>query len=83
MNLSDETKIGMYKTMLRIRRFEEKIEELVLTGKISGFVPPLYRGGSNGNGCLFRHQGDGLYYQHSPGTRPPDRQRRRCKINDG
>lgn len=38
MNLSDETKIGMYKTMLRIRRFEEKIEELVLSGKISGFV---------------------------------------------
>jgi acetoin:2,6-dichlorophenolindophenol oxidoreductase subunit alpha len=38
LNLPDEKKIDMYVTMLRIRRFEEKIEELVLTGKISGFV---------------------------------------------
>ncbi|MFO7965269.1 MAG: thiamine pyrophosphate-dependent dehydrogenase E1 component subunit alpha [Desulfobacterales bacterium] len=38
MNLTDEQKIQMLATMLRIRRFEETIEELVLTGKISGFV---------------------------------------------
>jgi acetoin:2,6-dichlorophenolindophenol oxidoreductase subunit alpha len=38
LNLTDEKKITMYATMLRIRAFEEKIEELVLTGKISGFV---------------------------------------------
>jgi len=38
LNLSNEKMIEMYGTMLRIRRFEEKIEELVLAAKISGFV---------------------------------------------
>lgn len=38
MNLTDEQKINMLATMLRIRRFEETIEELVLAGRISGFV---------------------------------------------
>ncbi len=38
MNLSDDVKIDMYKTMLRIRRFEERIEELVFSGALSGFV---------------------------------------------
>ncbi|SMC92725.1 pyruvate dehydrogenase E1 component alpha subunit [Desulfocicer vacuolatum DSM 3385] len=38
MNLSNEEKVGMFATMLRIRKFEEKLEELVLTGNISGFV---------------------------------------------
>lgn len=38
MNLSDDLKIGMYRTMLCIRRFEERIEELVFSGALSGFV---------------------------------------------
>jgi acetoin:2,6-dichlorophenolindophenol oxidoreductase subunit alpha len=38
LNLTDDQKIKMFATMLRIRRFEETIEELVLTGQISGFV---------------------------------------------
>ena len=38
MSLSNEKKLEMYATMLRIRKFEEKLEELVLTATISGFV---------------------------------------------
>ena len=38
MNLSDDVKIDMYQTMLRIRRFEEKLEELVFGGELSGFA---------------------------------------------
>ncbi|MEW6439403.1 MAG: thiamine pyrophosphate-dependent dehydrogenase E1 component subunit alpha [bacterium] len=38
MRPTNEKMIGMYTTMLRIRRFEEKIEELVLLARISGFV---------------------------------------------
>lgn len=38
MNLSDNAKIDMYTTMLRIRRFEERIEQLVFAGALSGFV---------------------------------------------
>lgn len=38
MSLSNERMIEMYSTMLKIRRFEEKVEELVTTGKIGGFA---------------------------------------------
>ena len=38
MTLPKEKKIEMFATMLRIRGFEEKIEELVLAASISGFV---------------------------------------------
>ncbi|MBW2367283.1 MAG: thiamine pyrophosphate-dependent dehydrogenase E1 component subunit alpha [Deltaproteobacteria bacterium] len=38
MQLSDEKKIWMYSIMMKIRRFEEKLDELVMTGKLSGFV---------------------------------------------
>ncbi len=38
MGLTEQQMIDMYRTMVRIRRFEEKIEELVLVAKISGFV---------------------------------------------
>jgi len=38
MRLTNKKMTDMYKTMLRIRRFEEKIEELVLLARISGFV---------------------------------------------
>ncbi len=38
MTLPDDAKISMYKTMLRIRRFEERVEELVFSGALSGFV---------------------------------------------
>ncbi len=38
MSLSDDVKIDAYRTMLRIRRFEERIEELVFSGALSGFV---------------------------------------------
>jgi len=38
MQLTDEKKVWMYTTMLKIRRFEEKLEELVMTGRMSGFV---------------------------------------------
>lgn len=38
MNLSNEKKIDMYATMLRIRMFEEKVEELVFAAEIGGFV---------------------------------------------
>jgi len=36
--VEDDVKIGMYRTMLRIRRFEERVEELVFAGALSGFV---------------------------------------------
>ena len=38
MGLSDEKMIWMYSTMLKIRCFEEKVEELVGTGVIKGFA---------------------------------------------
>jgi pyruvate dehydrogenase E1 component alpha subunit len=38
MDLSNERMIEMYSTMLKIRHFEEKVEELVTTGKIGGFA---------------------------------------------
>ena len=38
MDLTDDVKIGMYRTMLRIRKFEDKIEALVFDGKLGGFV---------------------------------------------
>ena len=38
MNLPEKTLMNMYSTMLKIRMFEEKIEEYVLMGKLSGFV---------------------------------------------
>jgi pyruvate dehydrogenase E1 component alpha subunit len=38
MGLSNERMIGMYSTMLKIRHFEEKVEELFTTGKIGGFA---------------------------------------------
>jgi pyruvate dehydrogenase E1 component alpha subunit len=38
MGLTEQKMIDMYRTMVRIRRFEEKIEELVLVARISGFV---------------------------------------------
>jgi pyruvate dehydrogenase E1 component alpha subunit len=38
LTLSDDAKISMYKTMLRIRRFEERVEELVFSGALSGFI---------------------------------------------
>ncbi len=38
MDVSKETMITMLGVMLRIRRFEEKLEELVMAAKISGFV---------------------------------------------
>jgi len=38
MELTNEKLVDMYKTMLKIRMFEEKLEELVTTAVISGFV---------------------------------------------
>jgi len=38
VNLPEKTLMNMYSTMLKIRMFEEKIEEYVLMGKLSGFV---------------------------------------------
>jgi acetoin:2,6-dichlorophenolindophenol oxidoreductase subunit alpha len=38
MNVSKETMVTMLGVMLRIRRFEEKLEELVMAARISGFV---------------------------------------------
>jgi TPP-dependent pyruvate/acetoin dehydrogenase alpha subunit len=38
MAVSKETMIDLLGTMLKIRRFEEKLEELVMAAKISGFV---------------------------------------------
>ncbi len=36
MNLDSTTLLGMYRTMLTIRRFEEQVDELVLKGQIHG-----------------------------------------------
>jgi pyruvate dehydrogenase E1 component alpha subunit len=38
MELSKERMIEMYSTMLKIRLFEEKVEELATTGRIKGFA---------------------------------------------
>ena len=38
MDISNEILIQMYSTMLKIRRFEEKVEELATTGRIGGFA---------------------------------------------
>ena len=38
MDPSNERIIEMYSTMLKIRRFEEKVEELATTGRIGGFA---------------------------------------------
>ena len=38
MNLTKKKMVDLYTIMLRIRSFEEKIEELVMTAKIGGFV---------------------------------------------
>jgi pyruvate dehydrogenase E1 component alpha subunit len=38
MSLSNERLIEMYSTMLKIRQFEERVEELVTGGKIGGFA---------------------------------------------
>lgn len=38
MDPSNEILVQMYSTMLKIRRFEEKVEELATTGRIGGFA---------------------------------------------
>ena len=38
MSLSDEKTIELYREMLKIRRFEEKVSELSSEGLIPGFV---------------------------------------------
>jgi len=38
LSLSDEKMIELYREMLKIRRFEEKVSELFFEGLISGFV---------------------------------------------
>lgn len=38
MSITNDQMINVYSTMLRIRRFEEKIEELVASARIGGFV---------------------------------------------
>ena len=43
MDLTDDGKMAVYRTMLRIRKFEERVEQLVLAGALSGFVH-LYTG---------------------------------------
>jgi len=44
ISLKKEQLIEMFRNMLRIRRFEEKVSELCLAGKIPGSSPHLYIG---------------------------------------
>jgi pyruvate dehydrogenase E1 component alpha subunit len=37
--------VGLYRTMVRIRRFEHRVEQLFLAGKLPGFVHLVHRAG--------------------------------------
>lgn len=64
--VKDEEMFELYRSMLRIRRFEEKCHELYLAGKIPGMSPHLYIGEEAvaASVCHFLNSGDYIVSTH-------------------